>query len=183
MTDFSQHQPDWEKHRKLSIWGFTHFLFWHVISLTEIQLQYNVMKRKDISLFTRFVMQLKALWVGISHQVYSDSSAQFYWWSSEINPKPRTERLSECGLDCVDEVHCVKRRSRRTEFLLRDPQTLLFSCWWTLQRVQSIWYCARMSIWRESSPNSRTDHYIQTYTHNPVPSSWLLLYDTDIHTP
>ncbi len=44
----------------------------------------------------------------MSHQVYSDSSTQFHWWSSEINIKPRTERLSECGLDCVDEVHCVR---------------------------------------------------------------------------
>ncbi len=25
-----------------------------------------------------------------------------------INPKPRIERLSECGLDCVDEDHCVR---------------------------------------------------------------------------
>ncbi len=24
------------------------------------------------------------------------------------NNKPRIERLSECGLDCVDEVHCVR---------------------------------------------------------------------------
>ncbi len=25
-----------------------------------------------------------------------------------INSKPRIERLSECGLDCVDEAHCVR---------------------------------------------------------------------------
>ncbi len=24
------------------------------------------------------------------------------------NQKPRIEWLSECGLDCVDEVHCVR---------------------------------------------------------------------------
>ncbi len=39
--------------------------------------------------------------------VYSDSSTQFHWWSN-TNIKPRIERLSECGLDCVDEVHCVR---------------------------------------------------------------------------
>ncbi len=25
-----------------------------------------------------------------------------------IDPKPRIERLSECGLDCVDEAYCVR---------------------------------------------------------------------------
>ncbi len=24
------------------------------------------------------------------------------------NPNPRIERLRECGLDCVDEAHCVR---------------------------------------------------------------------------
>ncbi len=43
----------------------------------------------------------------ISHQVFSGSPTQFHWWSRS-NPKPRIERLSECGLDCVDEVHCVR---------------------------------------------------------------------------
>ncbi len=74
-----------------------------------------------------------------------------------------------------------QRRCRRTEFLLRDPQTLLFSCWWTLQREQSVCYCVWMSNWRESRSNSRTDHYIQTHAHYPVPSCWCS-YMTLIHT-
>ncbi len=48
-------------------------------------------------------MQLKALWVESS--IYSYSPTQFHFI---INPKPRIERLSECGLDCVDEAHCVR---------------------------------------------------------------------------
>jgi len=55
-----------------------------------------------------FIMQLKALWVEHNARVYSDSSTQFHWWFDFKNIKPRIERLSECGLDCVDEVHCVR---------------------------------------------------------------------------
>ncbi len=65
-----------------------------------------------------------------------------------------------------------QRCCRRTEFLHCDPQTLLFCCWWASQRDQSLSYCARMSNWRECRTNSRTDHYIQTHSHNLLPSCW-----------
>jgi len=39
-----------------------------------------------------------------------------------IDPKPRIERLSECGLDCVDEVHCVGAQHARTALELLAPR-------------------------------------------------------------
>ncbi len=50
-------------------------------------------------------MQLNALWV---------ESLNLLWFINTVSlmilykHKPRIERLSECGLDCVDEDHCVR---------------------------------------------------------------------------
>ncbi len=115
-------------------------------------------------------MQLKALWV--------ESLVRLFWFintvSLMIQNQPKTQdRAAEwmwsglCGWGSL-----CQRRCRRTEFLHCDPQTLLFYWWWTLQGEQSLCYCDRMSNWRESSTNSRIDHWIQTDTHHPIPSCW-----------
>ncbi len=146
-----------------------------------------LMKRKEETILHLTVTDLSC---SLKHYGYnlssvcSDSSTLSHWWS-RTNQKPRIERLSECGLDCVDEDHCVRDAVRRTEFLLRDPQTLLFCwyhhhhhqtllfcCWWTSQGDKSLYHCVWMSNWSESRSNSRTDHYIQTNTHHRLPSSW-----------
>ena len=64
-----------------------------------------------------------------------------------------------------------QRCCRRPEFLPCDPHTLLF--WsWPLEGVQSFYYCDRKRICCCGAPDSRTDHYIQTHTHEPLLSCW-----------
>ncbi len=69
-----------------------------------------LMKRKEETLLHLTVTDLSC---SLKHYGYnlssvcSDSSTLSHWWS-RTNQKPRIERLSECGLDCVDEDHCVR---------------------------------------------------------------------------
>ncbi len=69
-----------------------------------------LMKRKEETILHLTVTDLSC---SLKHYGYnlssvcSDSSTLSHWWS-RTNQKPRIERLSECGLDCVDEDHCVR---------------------------------------------------------------------------
>ncbi len=112
--------------------------------------------------------------------LYSDSSTQFHW-RSRPNIRPRIERAEWMWSGLCGWGSLCQRRCRRTEFLHCDPQTLLFYCWWTLQRDQSLSYCVWMSIWKEAAQTPRTDHYIQTRTQHLIPSCWCS-YMTLIYT-
>jgi len=124
-------------------------------------------------------MQLKALWVETLVNLFWFINTVSLMIHNQTQPQDRASEWMWSGL-CGWGSLC-QRRCRRTEFLHCDPQTLLFSCWWTSQREQSLCYCVWMNIWRECRSNSRTDHYTQTNTLYPVPSCWCS-YMTQIYT-
>ncbi len=165
------------------IWGFiTHINSDMLFHWQKFSCRINVMKRKEETITSHcywFIMQLKELWV--------ESLISLFWFintvSLMIQHKHKTQdRAAEwmwsglCGWGSLCQRCC-----RRTEFLHCDPQTLLFSCWWTSQGDQSVCCCVWMSNWKESRTNSRTDRYTQTHTLYFLPSCWCS-YMTLIYT-
>ncbi len=109
---------DWEKHRNTFSAGLTHtdltvymWIYCTFILTCDRSSPAVLMSQREKRIYNISLLLIyhatQSIMGRISHQVFSGSPTQFHWWSRS-NPKPRIERLSECGLDCVDEVHCVR---------------------------------------------------------------------------